>query len=1100
MSHETKHRSPRVRLTSAAWFILSFCLLFGDAEAHLSIIRQGAESRGSKETGDEHGRAIAVGDFDRDGYEDLAVGAPREDVGTTVDAGMVVVSYGSALGLTQVGADYYTADTMGETLRTGALLGTAIVAADFDHDGYDDLVIGAPGEQVGIISRAGRIYVLEGGPSGLSFRIAYSQFDAGGAVETGDNFGAALAAGNWNGDSVPCMDLAIGSPGEDSSAGAVFTFHGSTTLFLSADGFFMDSDFSQIVIPGAQIGATLAAGNFVSTTHDDLAIGAPRLDIGSNDLAGAVYLVRGTSNGLATNGYPRYDAGDIDATTATGLFGFALAGGKLRSGTYDALAIGEPGYDAPGKPGVGRVHVFSGGSTGLDLASALDLRHCDIVGDCGVDDAFGSSLATGTFQASSGTYEDLAVGAHGLGGDYQESGAGAVYVLEGGSNGPIGQYGWYGFTQSLLGEKFEAYDLLGDRVAFGRFDDTGKAALVATAPGEDLDASTTDIGLVHVIAPWRQVLGLACEYSVALDCEDQVVFSQKPFEQVSIASTTKAMTVLLAAERSQLPPTDPLYISLSDAYVVPAWIANDVYGSQVPLVEDETITLRELMWTCIFQSGNDAACAIAEMVGEKVMQGQGYSQFVLAMNNRAVELGMNDTHFHNPAGLDEPPVPYAGGHFSTPYDMALLSRAAMENDIVRDIVGSSRYEMHRRFGGPENCVIEYWEFLNIFRGVLNNDIQTANGIKGGETPNAKRTGLFSANVPGQGDAIACTFRTGASVGWGKYIEDAAHLLELGAARCNFDFNFAGASLEATWFNEFVMDPGCRAGGSSQTFPGGGTGLLFRSYRTGGEDQLGVQYDVTDIAEVSIPYLQSTELGVGPFRSHGDIRIANHGASTAVVRITPSNGGSSQQYTIAAGGRVTLAPYTAPFALSDFDLVIENLHTAQTDANLTVETTYSFDLALGASNPPDPIHTLTLKRPPQVLSGNIQVAFTPDHPSPGTLLYVTLGDQQTTVDAPEPLVAEGEEAIIAHTAAPNPFVGSTRISFELPRASDVGAAIFDAQGRRVRALEDRALTAGRWTLDWDGRDGEGVAAPAGVYFYQLRVDGHEAVSGKLVRNN
>jgi len=390
-------------------------LLPADAQAHLSIIRQGAESRGSKEAGDEHGRALAVGDFNGDGYDDLATGVPKEDVGSTVDAGMVVINYGSEFGVTQAGADFHTAETMGLTLRTGALLGSAIVAADFDHDGYDDLVIGAPGEQVVFVARAGRVYVLEGGPSGLTFRNSFTQVDAGGVSETDDQFGLALAAGNWNGDAVPCADLAIGAPGEDNSAGAVYTFHGSTTLFLSADDFFTSADFSQLVIPGAQIGSSLAAGNFVSTTHEDLAIGAARLDIGANDLAGAVYLVRGTSDGLATNNYPRYDAGDIDATTETGLFGFSLAGGKLDNGSYDALAIGEPGYDSVDHPGVGRVHVLSGGSTGLDLAGALDLRHCDIVGSCGDEDAFGSSVAVGFFETG-GTYEELAIGAHGLGG------------------------------------------------------------------------------------------------------------------------------------------------------------------------------------------------------------------------------------------------------------------------------------------------------------------------------------------------------------------------------------------------------------------------------------------------------------------------------------------------------------------------------------------------------------------------------------------------------------------------------------------------------------------------------------------------------------
>jgi len=621
---------------------------------------------------------------------------------------------------------------------------------------------------------------------------------------------------------------------------------------------------------------------------------------------------------------------------------------------------------------------------------------------------------------------------------------------------------------------------------------------VASAPGEDIDASLTNVGLVHVIAPWRQALGISCEYSIVMDCEDNIIFSQKPFDEVWIASTTKTMTVLIAAERSQLPVNDPLYVGLNETYVVPDWVADDIPGSQVPLVEDETMTLRELMWTCMFMSGNDAAYAIADMLGGP--GGGDYSQFVLSMNERADELNRDDTAFHNPAGLDSPPKPYPGGHYSTAYDMALLSRAAMENEIVAEIVGSSSFEMNRRFAVGNDCEIEQWEFLNIFRGVLNNPIQAANGIKGGETPNAKRTGLFSATGPGLGDAIATTFFTDASVGWDAYIDDAAHLLELGADECGFDFSYLGWAAEATWFNEFNLDPGCRVGGSSGRFPGQHGDTVLRSYRSAGNSPLNVEYEATDIVEVSIPYLQSTELGAGPFRAHDGIRILNQGTALAIVRVTPSVGGSAQIHNIPVGGSVTLAPFTSGPTLLDFDLVIENLHTSQLNAHLTVETTYRFDLALGAGQSSEPVHSLTLKRPAAVVSGNAQVAFTPDQPSPGTRIYVTVGDANTSVDAPEVEVTMPEAAITKHGAAPNPFVASTRITFDLPQASQVGAEIFDAQGRRVRELEDRALEAGRWALDWDGRDGHGSAAPTGVYFYRLRVEGREAVSGKLVRTN
>lgn len=1088
-----------VRAGLAGLGLVTGLLPLGDVQAHLSIIRQGAESRGSKETGDEHGRALAVGDFDGDGWEDLAVGAPFEDVGSTADAGAVVVSYGTAFGLTHVGAELHTAETMGVTVRTDAFLGYALVAADFDQDGYDDLIVGAPGEQVGFVAGAGRIHVLEGGPSGLSYRNSFTQTDAGGVIEVDDEFGAALAAGNWNGDAAGYMDLAVGSPGEDDAAGAVYTFHGSGLFFLLANDFFTSADFSQLAVPGAEIGASLAAGNFVSTSHDDLAIGAPYLDIGVN-AAGAVFLVRGTSDGLATAAYPRYDAADIDAATASGWFGFALAGGKLRSGSYDALAIGEPGYTHPGYDRTGRVHVLDGGSSGLDLTDPLDLSACDFLGSCGLDALFGTSLAVGYFDATGGTYEDLAVGADGSGQEYGVQSAGGVYVFHGGANGPSGAYGWAGFSQANLGETNETFDRLGDRVAFGAFDDTGKGTLVASAPGEDLDETTTNIGLVHVIAPWRQHFGLASQHAIVLDCDDQIVFSQKPFDQVSIASTTKAMTLLVAAERTQLSPDDPHYVSLHAPYSVPAWLADDIPGSQVPLVQDETMTLRELMYTCMFLSGNDAAYAIADLAGVSGPSVEPYEEFIDAMNDKAAELGMDGTHFHNPAGLDQAPRSYAGDHYSTPYDMAILSRAVMENEIVREIVGSTRFEMNRRFGTPENCEIEAWEFLNIFRGVLDNDIFAANGIKGGETPAARRTGLFSAGVAGQDDVIACTFGTEPAAGWESYIDDAAYLLELGAGSCDLDLAYFGTSFEPTWFGEFHLDPGCRTGGSTSGNLPSSEGLLLRSYRTEGEGGVEVRFDATDIVEVSIPHQGATTLGAGPFRSHGGIRIQNQGGDPAVVWVAPSAGGTAQQYSIGRGASVELAPFTSGVTLSAFTLEIENVATSQTPAHLTVEVTYGFDLDLGASSRTAPFHEVTLERPVEMIDASLQVAYEPSGPAPGTRIYTTLGDDDLVVSAPEGSGVGSGENLSMRSAAPNPFVDATRIGFALREEAEVGAEIFDAQGREVRSLGPQQLSAGNWTFDWDGRDGYGKLAPTGVYFYRLDVAGREAASGKLVRVN
>ncbi len=146
------------RATTAT--LIAAALLSTVPSAHLSIIRQGRESAGQQEAGDDFGRVLCSGDFNGDGYDDLATAAPYEDVPglTGSNHGTVIISWGSELGLTHVGARVIAPGSWLD--QSGPLFGRALACADFDSDGYDDLVVGAhghDGETVG-----GRAYVYNG--------------------------------------------------------------------------------------------------------------------------------------------------------------------------------------------------------------------------------------------------------------------------------------------------------------------------------------------------------------------------------------------------------------------------------------------------------------------------------------------------------------------------------------------------------------------------------------------------------------------------------------------------------------------------------------------------------------------------------------------------------------------------------------------------------------------------------------------------------------------------------------------------------------------------------------------------------------------------
>ena len=127
--------------------------------------------KGASQTGDKFGAALATGDFNNDGFTDLAVGVPFEDVGTVPDGGAVEVLYGSAAGLQAITPDdqFWSQDTVGVkgSAQDSDVFGSTLATGDFNGDGFADLGIGVPFEDVGTAVDAGSANLLYGSSAGL---------------------------------------------------------------------------------------------------------------------------------------------------------------------------------------------------------------------------------------------------------------------------------------------------------------------------------------------------------------------------------------------------------------------------------------------------------------------------------------------------------------------------------------------------------------------------------------------------------------------------------------------------------------------------------------------------------------------------------------------------------------------------------------------------------------------------------------------------------------------------------------------------------------------------------------------------------------------
>ena len=165
-------------------------------------------------------------------------------------------------------------------------------------------------------------------------------------------------------------------------------------------------------------------------------------------------------------------------------------------------------------------------------------------------------------------------------------------------------------------------------------------------------------------------IGVAAKAGILMDVNSgEVLYGKNIHQRLPIASLTKTMTALLAAESGKL---DDIVSVHPDA--------TKVEPSAIWLMPEEIILLRDLVHGLMLRSGNDAALAIAYYLAGSV------DTFSEMMNAKAVELGAYNTNFRNPHGLPNQ------NHFSTAYDLALITRAALLNPFVHQVVATKRYE------------------------------------------------------------------------------------------------------------------------------------------------------------------------------------------------------------------------------------------------------------------------------------------------------------------------------------------------------------------------------------------------------------------------
>ncbi|MFE1291198.1 FG-GAP repeat protein [Streptomyces sp. NPDC058751] len=429
-------------------------------------------------------------DFDGNGFDDVLTGAPGATVSGAKAAGYVSVQYSSSGGLSTTRKSVLHQNSSGVpgAAEAGDGFGSAVASGDLDNDGYDDAIVGIPGEDLAGLSDAGGAVVLWGSPSGLHGSDS-SWLEDTGRTRAGANFGRAIEAARYfapdpaRPDADPRDSIAVlendallffaSAPTPTpttTAAAAARRLSAVDTGVRARDVSPLDTGFAF---------RSLSHGNYNEDSWADLAISG--VTTGNQPGIGATQVLHGAPDAEALD-----DGGAFDG-------GPAVVSSDFNHDGQDDLAIGDTGAGSP-LGGSVSVYLGKGDLSGLGRTPAQTWTQDSpgVPGKAEAGDRWGAELSSGDTDGDG--RPDLAVGAPGedVG---SVSDAGAVWTLRGAPGG-LTAAGARGFDQNSSGVPgtAEASDRWGGQVRLIDANNDGRFGLLAAAPGEN-----TGDGFVWVV-------------------------------------------------------------------------------------------------------------------------------------------------------------------------------------------------------------------------------------------------------------------------------------------------------------------------------------------------------------------------------------------------------------------------------------------------------------------------------------------------------------------------------------------------------------------------------------------------------------------------